>query len=457
LIFSLIVVILFIIPIIANGTEIIISDGDLIRAQGDVDVFIVKLISAGTGQETKKFKRLVLNPEIFNKYDHLTWEIIKDVASDIVDEYETTDLVRSVDDDKVYKLYPNGDVGEKRWIETADDFLDLGYDWDAIYNINNFERDFYATGDKLNADIGPEPEPEPEPEEPTRDPITINVPGDYSTIQGAVDAAIDGDTISVGSGTYNENLIINKNINLVGNYAVSAVINGQGNGPAIIIDGAGELLIQRFTIMSENEKGIYCYGDSLSEVIVKNTFIKDSGSGIYSEGNCDFTILNNIIFDNKDDSKKAGFGIYIKNNELYDFTIKIINNTIDSNHHGIWAENVNLMTINNIITNNLGLGTSSGIYHTGEGTIENAYSNVWQNGWNYRDNAKPGNGILITNPLFIQPTQENYQLTTGTSNYSPCLDTGNPELVYNDGVYSTKTPRNDMGAYGGPDNIGWSP
>jgi hypothetical protein len=33
---------------------------------------------------------------------------------------------------------------------------------------------------------------------------TINVPGDYSTIQGAIDAAVDGDTILVGPGTYNE-------------------------------------------------------------------------------------------------------------------------------------------------------------------------------------------------------------------------------------------------------------
>ncbi|MHA1220189.1 MAG: right-handed parallel beta-helix repeat-containing protein, partial [Candidatus Heimdallarchaeota archaeon] len=405
--FSLIVVILFIIPIIANGTEIIISDGDLIRTQGDVDVFIVKLIPAGEGQETKKFKRLVLNPEIFNKYDHLTWGMIKDVASGVVGEYETTDLVRSVDDDKVYKLYPSGDIGEKRWIETADDFLDLGYDWDAIYDINNFERDFYISGDKLNADIDPESGPDPEPlqpsdegegqaEEPTRDPVIINVPNDYSTIQEAIDTAIDGDTISVSSGAYNENLVIKKSINIIGSYAVSAIINGQGNGPASTIDGAGELLIQRFTIMSENEKGIYCYGDSLSKIIVKNTFIKDSGSGIYSEGNCDFTILNNIIFDNKDSSKEAGFGIFIKNSELYDFTVEILNNTIDSNYHGIWAENANLMTMNNIITNNLGLGTSSGIYHTGEGVVESAYNDVWQNGWNYRGNAKPGNGILIT-------------------------------------------------------------
>ena len=43
-----------------------------------------------------------------------------------------------------------------------------------------------------------------------------NVPGDYATIQAAIDAAAPGDTIEVEGGPYVEQLVINKNLNLVG-------------------------------------------------------------------------------------------------------------------------------------------------------------------------------------------------------------------------------------------------
>lgn len=120
-----------------------IPEGGLIRASGDVDVYIVKYVGA------KKFKRLILSPSVFNSYKHLKWSDIKDVDKSVIDSFTTSDLVRAVNDSKVYKLYPAGDTGEKRWIETAAAFTTLGYDWDAIYEINQVDRDSYTTGQSL--------------------------------------------------------------------------------------------------------------------------------------------------------------------------------------------------------------------------------------------------------------------------------------------------------------------
>ena len=50
---------------------------------------------------------------------------------------------------------------------------------------------------------------------------TISVPGDYATIQEAINASVDGDSIAVAAGTYNENINFNgKNITLGSLYII---------------------------------------------------------------------------------------------------------------------------------------------------------------------------------------------------------------------------------------------
>ncbi len=116
------------------------SDGVLIRENGGVDIYIVKYMGA------KKFKRLILSPSVFTNYGHLKWSDIKNVDQSVLDSFTTSDLVRAEGDPKVYKLNTLGDTGEKRWIQTAEIFNQSGFDWDAIYEINAFDRDSYVTG-----------------------------------------------------------------------------------------------------------------------------------------------------------------------------------------------------------------------------------------------------------------------------------------------------------------------
>ncbi|MBD3282251.1 MAG: hypothetical protein GF387_01430 [Candidatus Portnoybacteria bacterium] len=443
-ILPLILLMILTIPLAAQANEI--QDGDLIRAEGDIDVYIVKIIGS------KKYKRVILTPEVFNSYEHLKWENIKIVDQDQLTQYITSDLVRPINDEEIYKLYPNEDAGTKRWIKTADDFLDLGYSWDQVYLINEFEKELYLTDEPLEATQPPQ---EPEPQEPERDPITINVPADYPTIQEAIDASIDGDTIKMKAGTYTENVLINKNIHIEGEYTISATIKAEDpDSPAITINNADNFKIKKINVSSANSKAIYCTGNS--QGTIQNSRIKDSVYGIYIEGNCKAEILNNLIYNNQNQTNTEGAGILVKNNAEHNITVEIINNTIDDNHHGIWVEDSNIKTLNNIVTNNLGGSNSTGIHHSGEGTADNMYNNVWQNGFNYGGDAKAGNGAMVQNPKYVDATNRNYKLKTGSSEYSPCIDAGYPTYEYYDAeLVTSNLPRNDMGAYGGPENLYW--
>ncbi len=115
------------------------TDGALARESDEFDVYIIKLVGA------EKFKRLILNPDVFNMYGHLKWSNVQVVADGTLADYTTSELVREINDTKVYKLYPDGDVGTKKWVETLDCFTTQGYNWNSVYIINSFDRDSYTT------------------------------------------------------------------------------------------------------------------------------------------------------------------------------------------------------------------------------------------------------------------------------------------------------------------------
>jgi photosystem II stability/assembly factor-like uncharacterized protein len=95
----------------------------------------------------------------------------------------------------------------------------------------------------------------------------IKVPDDYPTIQAAIDAATDGDTILVAEGLYEENLSLTEGITLSGGWDVSftvqapgmSTIDAQGLGRAISVTCATSdtvVTIDGFTIASGNATGL---------------------------------------------------------------------------------------------------------------------------------------------------------------------------------------------------------
>ncbi|MBU1261526.1 hypothetical protein KKG61_09670 [bacterium] len=65
----------------------------------------------------------------------------------------------------------------------------------------------------------------------------IYVPDDYATIQEAVNAANDGDTIYVSAGIYNEAVYVNKGIALVGVGTPTITASGLGDTNTVTFEG----------------------------------------------------------------------------------------------------------------------------------------------------------------------------------------------------------------------------
>ena len=76
---------------------------------------------------------------------------------------------------------------------------------------------------------------------------TLTVPGDYATIQAAVDAAAPGDTIAVSAGVYYEHVTIAKPLTLTGAGAGATTIDGSGSGPVLTVSGAG-VTVRQLTV-----------------------------------------------------------------------------------------------------------------------------------------------------------------------------------------------------------------
>ncbi len=124
-----------------------LKEGDLIRAEGDFDIFIIN---------QHGYKRLFLNPAIFEMYGHLgSWEDVKTVSPAVRDAFITSTHYRWADDSdgKVYHLEVFGeDTGTLHWINmTANNFLSQGGVNNAIFTINKSELDWYPKGPDLTS------------------------------------------------------------------------------------------------------------------------------------------------------------------------------------------------------------------------------------------------------------------------------------------------------------------
>ena len=116
----------------ANATTI--PEGAIVKTANNPDVYIIKY------KNGKQFKRLVLNPQVFESYGHLRWEDILVIDQTAIDSFATSDLVRVDGQTDIYQLVPNGDVGTKVLLTST-----TSYDLDLAYTINAVDFGNYTT------------------------------------------------------------------------------------------------------------------------------------------------------------------------------------------------------------------------------------------------------------------------------------------------------------------------
>jgi len=234
--------------------------------------------------------------------------------------------------------------------------------------------------------------------------------GNYSSIQSAIDDSSIDDVVYVYNGIYNENIFIDKSINLIGENQDTTIIDGNNKGIVIGVISGG-VNISGFTIRGSGvplspgkgthiNESAYINVSNYNGSVDKENFTLDidlykSWSGNVHEtfSNINYTgILVNSDFNTitSCNIEKCHIAIIFKNSsysnieesEIFDNSgaitfyessnCKIINCSIFSNEYGISLQKSNFSTIfNSTISSNNGTGLS-----LGESSSSNIYHNV---------------------------------------------------------------------------------
>ncbi len=176
----------------------------------------------------------------------------------------------------------------------------------------------------------------------------------YTSIQAAINAASTGDIVEVQSGTYYENVNVNKSLTLKGIDIGGGkpVVDARGNGNAITLS-AGNSVLEGFAARNSS-----VWPNAGIKVNSNNNNIKNNtASNNYDDGISLYSSSNNTLSNNTASNNWDGISLYSSSNNT------LSNNTASNNGNGIslYSSSNNTLIGNTMFGNsyNFGLGGNS--------------------------------------------------------------------------------------------------
>ena len=304
-------------------------------------------------------------------------------------------------------------------------------------------------------------------EGPQPQPRTRYVPDEYPTIQSAIDACIDFDTVMVAPGLYRESIdFLGKNILVTSSLGPNVTtIQGIYRSRAVVYFQSGEpkgAELSGFTITFGHKSGIYCRESSptITNNIISGNYshYAEDGGGITLNYTRGALVKGNLLKGNiaysvgaairatRGSTDTIAYNLFI-GNEGEDIiyclgeTGLIHNNTIDCSHSESNGISNSEGGIIRVLSNIIEYAPRCGVYASHLGRAYVGFNCFYHCGEPYcGDGIIEGPGNIHDDPLLTT----DYRIPPS----SPCMDTGyNPQFEPNQYWLDPDGTRNDMGAF----------
>jgi parallel beta-helix repeat protein len=255
--------------------------------------------------------------------------------------------------------------------------------------------------------------------------VDPSIPGAYSTIQAAINAANSSDTVFVHEGMYHESVQVNKSVSLIGQDVDNTIIFGQSADFAVSIT-VGAASVSGFTI-TRSVTGQSSIGVLLmhSDTSIRSNKIVGMAEGIvlYSPNN---VIANNVILSSTSD----GLRLYFSDNNL--FSNNLITNNSPAVGINLYSSSNNVFSGNTISNSSQGVSISfyssfNVFYHNNfyspVQVSKSVVSNAWDfegegNFWSdYNGTGTSHGGIGVIPYVIDSSNQDNFPLAGTFSSF----------------------------------------